>query len=88
MVRKADGKAGVVFESLGNFLHPNLAAQQKNYIGRALFDKDTLALSQVQVLPIQNTGSDVRFSSAALSDLPMNVKLKASEKGGYANIKK
>jgi len=88
VVRKDDGKAGVVFESLGNFIHPNLAAQQKNYIGRALFDKDTLALSQVQVLPIQNTGSDVRFSSAALSELPMNLKLKASDKGGYANIKK
>lgn len=88
VVRKPDGKAGVVFESLGNFIHPNLAAQAKNYIGRALFDASTLSLAQVQVLPIQNTGSDVRFSSANLGDLPMNLKLKASEKGGFANVKK
>jgi len=88
VVRKADGKAGVVFESLGNFIHPNLAAQAKNYIGRALYDEATLTLTQVQVLPIQNTGTDVRFSSASLADLPMNLKLKASERGGFANVKK
>lgn len=88
VVRKSDGKAGVVFESLGNFLHPNLGAQQKNYIGRALFDKESLTLAQVQVLPIQNSGEDVRFSSAPLSSLPMNLKMSSSEKGGYANVKK
>ena len=88
VVRKENGKAGVVFESLGNFLHPNLAAQQKNYIGRALFQKDDLTLAQVQVLPIANTGSDVRYSSAALESLPMNLKLQPSEKGGFANVKK
>ena len=88
VVRKSSGTTGVVFESLGNFIHPNLAAQQKNYIGRALFDKDTLALTQVQVLPVQNTGTDVRFSSAPLASLPANLKLAASEKGGFANVKR
>ncbi len=88
VVRKPDGKAGVVFESLGNFIHPNLAAQQKNYIGRALYDESTLTLAQVQILPIHNTGSDVKASSASLSSLDMNLKLATSEKGGFANVKK
>ncbi len=87
VVRKQSGKTGVVFESLGNFLHPSLAAQQKNYIGRALFDPNSMALRQVQVIPVHNTGTDVKFSSADLRALPANLKFQASERGGYANVK-
>lgn len=87
VVRKQSGKAGVVFESLGNFLHPSLAAQQKNYIGRALFDPNALVLRQVQVIPVYNTGSEVKFSTADLRTLPANLKLKTSERGGFANVK-
>ncbi|MBK6462781.1 MAG: CapA family protein [Myxococcales bacterium] len=87
VVRKQSGKTGVIFESLGNFLHPNLAAQQKNYIGRALFDPNALVLRQVQVIPVYNTGSDVKFSTADLRTLPSNLKLKTSERGGFANVK-
>lgn len=88
VVRKSDGKTGVIFESLGNFLHPNLAAQAKNYIGRALFDEATLTLAQVQLIPVQNTGYDIKYSSASLADLPSNLKLAPSEKGMFANVKK
>lgn len=43
VVRKENGTGkGVIFESLGNFLHPSLGAQSKNFIGRALFDVETL----------------------------------------------
>ncbi len=91
VIRKggASGGTGVVFESLGNFLHPALAAQSKNFIGRALFDLRTLKLRQVQVLPVANSGRDVRWSSVSGSELPANLSWTAAPNvhGVYANIK-
>ncbi len=90
VVRKEDGGKGVVFESLGNFIHPALGAQSKNYIGRALFDPDTLALRQVQVIPVSNAGAEVRFSNADAMNLPSNLRwtrLEGSRTAVYANVK-
>jgi len=89
VVRKQGGGKGVVFESLGNFIHPSLAAQSKNYIGRALFDRDTLALRQVQVLPIASSGGDVRSSSADAMNVESNLRwsrLPGSDTAVYANV--
>lgn len=88
VVAKNGGGKGVVFESLGNFLHPALAAQSKNFIGRALFDKETLALRQVQVLPVANAGSDVRWSNASARDIQANLSWSASSRGAFANVKR
>lgn len=87
VVRKEAGGTGVVFESLGNFIHPSLGAQSKNFIGRALFDPENLKLRQVQVLPIANAGSDVRWSNANGADLQANLRWTASTRGVYANVK-
>jgi hypothetical protein len=90
VVRKAasfGGGTGVVFESLGNFLHPSLGGQAKNFIGRALFDVRSLKLRQVQVLPIANAGRDVRWSSTSGAALDANLRWTASERGVYANVK-
>jgi poly-gamma-glutamate synthesis protein (capsule biosynthesis protein) len=87
VVRKQAGGTGVVFESLGNFLHPALGAQSKNFIGRALFDPTTLRLRQVQLLPIANAGRDVRFSSADASAVPANLRWSAAPRGVFANVK-
>jgi poly-gamma-glutamate synthesis protein (capsule biosynthesis protein) len=82
------GGTGVVFESLGNFLHPSLGAQAKNFIGRALYDLRTLKLRQVQVLPVANAGHDVKWSSSVDGGaLQANLKWSPATRGVYANIK-
>ena len=92
-VRILDKKAvgtgkGVFFESLGNFLHPGCAAQTKNFIGRALFDAN-FKLKQVQLLPVTNTGKDVKLSSADPATVPANLHWTPTgrDRGVYANIK-
>lgn len=90
VVRKAagfGGGTGVVFESLGNFLHPSLGGQAKNFIGRALYDTRTLKLKQVQVLPVANSGRDVRWSTTAGSALQANLQWSPATRGVYANVK-
>jgi Bacterial capsule synthesis protein PGA_cap len=60
VIRKGEGTSsngsntGVFFQSLGNFAHPALSDQTRNMIGRVLLDAETLALAQVQVLPVRN----------------------------------
>lgn len=81
------GGTGVVFESLGNFLHPSLGAQAKNFIGRALYDLRTLKLRQVQVLPVANAGRDVKWSSVDGGALQANLKWSPASRGVYANVK-
>ena len=82
------GGTGVVFESVGNFLHPSLGAQAKNFIGRALYDLRTLKLRQVQVLPVANAGHDVKWSSSIDGGaLQANLKWSPATHGVYANIK-
>ena len=81
------GGTGVVFESLGNFLHPSLGAQAKNFIGRALYDLRTLKLRQVQVLPVANAGRDVKWSSVDGGALQANLKWSPAALGVYANVK-
>lgn len=91
VVRKADGSGkGVIFESLGNFLHPSLGAQSKNFIGRALFDPATKQLRQVQLLPVANAGMDVRWSQTSAAAVDSNLKwskLPSSPAAVYANVK-
>ncbi len=90
VVRKKDGSGkGVVFESLGNFLHPSLGAQAKNFIGRALFDPQSLKLRQVQLLPVANSGSDVRWSTADATSIESNLRwtrLPESRTAVFANV--
>jgi hypothetical protein len=81
------GGTGVVFESLGNFLHPSLGGQAKNFIGRALFDLRTLKLRQVQVLPVANAGRDVKWSSVDGGALQANLTWSPSTRGVFANVK-
>lgn len=88
VVRKNGGGKGVVFESLGNFLHPALAAQTRNLIGRALFDAATFELRQVQVLPVANAGSEIRWSSARGDELASNLTWTPAARGVYANVAK
>ena len=92
VARKPNGQPGVVFESLGNFIHPGLGSQARNLIGRALFDQKTLELKQVQVIPISGAGARMRFATSPnLSDpaLVGNVQLTGASaiKGGYVNVR-
>jgi hypothetical protein len=90
VVRKGEafgGGAGVVFESLGNFLHPALAARAQNFIGRALFDSATLKLRQVQLLPVHNAGTEIRWSQANGADVRSNLRWTPSARGVYANVR-
>lgn len=92
VARKPNGKPGVVFESLGNFIHPGLGTQARNIIGRALFDAKTLELAQVQVIPISGAGARMRFATNAnLADPALlgNVRFTgaAAIKGGYVNVR-
>jgi poly-gamma-glutamate synthesis protein (capsule biosynthesis protein) len=71
VVEKRDGTGhkGVVFTSLGNFIHPSLKAQARNLIGRALFDPETLALQQVQIVTVSTSGSDATFGTIDASEV-------------------
>ena len=88
IVRKDGGGKGVFFESLGNFLHPGCASQAKNFIGRALFDAD-LKLTQVQLVPVQNAGKDVKLSAADPRTVPANLQWSSTgrDHAVFANVK-
>jgi poly-gamma-glutamate synthesis protein (capsule biosynthesis protein) len=88
VARKPDGHPGVIFESLGNFLHPGCAAQTRNFVGRALFDQD-LVLRQVQQIPVRNSGKGVYLSSVDPHELQANLKWTSASQlhGAYANVK-
>ncbi len=86
VVERNDGTKGVVFQSLGNFLHPSLAAQGKNYMGRALFSRDH-ALKQVQLVPIRNVADRASLSDVPGSVVPANLAWRAMPKGVFANVK-
>lgn len=64
VVERNDGRRGVVFTSLGNFLHPTLAAHGDNYLGRAVFDLENgMNLKAVQSFPLSNVASpSIRFN--------------------------
>jgi len=64
VIKKDDGKKGVIFTSLGNFLHQGVIKEAENYIGRALFDQD-LNLREVQVLPFVNSKNNATSTSIA-----------------------
>lgn len=89
VVRKPSGKRGVFFESLGNFLHPGCAAQNRNFVGRALFDA-RLELRQVQVIPVANAGRDVHLSSVDPTSVEANLRWTRASAiyGAYANVKR
>jgi hypothetical protein len=89
VVRKPNGAAGVMFESLGNFLHPACAAQTKNYIGRALFDPASMRLRQVQLIPVANSGLDVHLSAVDARKVASNLRWTAAPEihGVYANVR-
>jgi poly-gamma-glutamate synthesis protein (capsule biosynthesis protein) len=54
----------VLFQSLGNFLHPELAAERKNLIGRVLLDRETLRVRQVQAISVATDGATGSFADA------------------------
>ena len=64
LVQSKTGKQGVMFESLGNFIHPNLAAKQKDMIGRVLIDLETLQIKQVQAIPLKVDAAVASFVGA------------------------
>ena len=64
IVQSKSGKKGVMFESLGNFIHPNLAAKRKDMIGRVLFDLQTLELRQIQAIPLKVNAAVANFKGA------------------------
>lgn len=67
--RDGSGDKGVVFTSLGNFIHPGLRAQASNLIGRALFDPETLALQQIQVITVATAGGSASFGTTPASNV-------------------
>ncbi len=104
VVRKKPGTStngsatGVLFQSLGNFAHPALSDQEKNLVGRALFDLSDLKLRQVQVLPVKNYREGVaperqgrvRFSAPPLAEIEGNLTFTAhpgQQGSGFANVK-
>ena len=102
IVQSPSGKQGVMFESLGNFIHPNLAAKQKDMIGRALFDLETLELRQVQAIPLKVDAAVASFTGALsptsipannlswqlINDPAWQSGISPQVKGVYFNVKK
>ena len=90
--QQGTGKRGVVFESLGNFIHPSLAAQSQNMIGRVLLDPKTLELVQVQVIPVATSGSSASLNGKTLNGASaganINLKNTPALQGAFANVKR
>lgn len=61
---RAGGGRGVIFTSLGNFIHQGLGKNADNSMGRAIFDLDRYELREVQVVPFVNLRTTVRFYPA------------------------
>jgi len=59
VLQKPDGRSGVVFHGLGNFMHNQVAPNPDNLIGRVLLDSKTLQPKQVQVIPVLNNAVNV-----------------------------
>ena len=100
IVESPTGKRGVLFESLGNFIHPSLIPSSQHIIGRVLLDLDSLQLRQVQIIPISVNRAHVSFSGTPNpTKFPANLNWKfvnnstwqsgvsSSVKGAYSNIK-
>jgi poly-gamma-glutamate synthesis protein (capsule biosynthesis protein) len=100
IVQSSTGKKGVLFESLGNFIHPALVPQSQNIIGRALFDLKTLKLRQVQVIPVYVNRVYASFNGApnptalkanltwkTANDATWKSGVNASVRAAYSNIK-
>ncbi len=99
IVESLNDKKGVMFESLGNFIHPSLGSSNNHIIGRVLFDVDTLKLRQVQVIPIAVNRITVSFNSINPLSVPANLTWKKVDdstwksginsrvRGAYSNIK-
>lgn len=69
----SSGEPGVLFQSLGNFLHPELAAERKNMIGRVLLDRETLRVRQVQAISLAADGATASFADApSPTEIPTN----------------
>lgn len=95
MFRKPDGQQGVVFLSLGNFIHPLLSAQSTSLIGRVLFDRGAGAPVQVQALMLSTSGGSATVRNFNPSDpfvagLPWKVGKDPSTgiSVGYLNLKR
>lgn len=56
---RPDGRSGIVFHGLGNFMHNQVAPNPDNMIGRVLLDTKTLQPKQVQVIPVLNNAVGV-----------------------------
>jgi hypothetical protein len=89
VVKKKDGRRGVLFESLGNFIHPGLGSQANNHIGRVLVDASSLSIKQVQVIPVSTSGETARLtgSLAALPKANVTWTRQSGIKGAFANVK-
>jgi hypothetical protein len=99
IVQSTTGKKGVLFESVGNFIHPALVPGSEHIVGRVLFDLKTLKLRQVQAIPINVNRIYVSFGGAnprglksnltwqAVNDANWQSGVKRSARGLYANVK-
>jgi poly-gamma-glutamate capsule biosynthesis protein CapA/YwtB (metallophosphatase superfamily) len=96
MIPRTNGRNGVVFHGLGNFMHNQVAPNPDNLIGRVLLDLQTLQPKQIQVIPVLNNAVDVDVVLAPASKaLPKanlewtRVQLNAHKPVpiGYANLK-
>ncbi|MDY6938720.1 MAG: CapA family protein [Cyanobacteriota bacterium] len=99
VVESPTGKRGVMFESLGNFIHPALLPKTTNLIGRVLFDLETMKLRQVQIIPIAVDRVDAYFGGTPEpSAVPANLNWQLTSdpawqsgvnpqvRGAYSNI--
>lgn len=96
VIQRADGKSGVVFHGLGNFMHNQVAPNPDNLIGRVLLDVNTLQPKQVQVIPVLNNAINVDVVLAAPSKALPKANLEWTRASlnahkavpiGYANLK-
>ena len=87
VIERLDGRKGVIFTSLGNFLHPGLSGHGDNYLGRAVFNwEEDLQLNTVQVFPLANRpGPRIQFTRPASAPLA-NFKWRKGSSSFYATF--
>ncbi|MEZ4743856.1 MAG: CapA family protein [Bdellovibrionota bacterium] len=85
IVHRLDGTRGVLFSSLGNFVHQGLSIRKDNYLGRVLLDpNDNFTVKQVYVFPLVNKKTTISFYSDR-NIIPAPISNFSWYKGAYQN---
>ena len=94
-IKKANDRTAIIFDSLGNFLHPSMAEQPRNIIARLLISPENFEIQQIQAISVKNIENKITNSEISPIEIPSELEFKPFEidsdgktfKAMYFNLK-